>query len=76
MEIERYRKERDEQFNDKKKNYDGSKDDFKQKMDQEKDEKLVQLSSDVSRNKKEVIHRLLELVYDIKPQLHQNMRVD
>lgn len=75
-EIETYRKEREVQFNEKKKNYDGSKDDFKQKMDMDKKGKLVKIEEDVSRNKKRVIDRLLEMVYDIKPELHQNKRVD
>ena len=76
VEIDRYRKDREEQFNDKKKNYDGSKDDFQQKMDKEKEERLRQIGSDVSRNKKEVIHRLLEMVYDIQPELHRNLQVE
>lgn len=75
-EIETYRKDREVQFNDKKKNYDGSKDDFQQKMDKEKNEKLVTIAAEISRNKKEVIDRLLDMVYDIKPELHQNKRVE
>lgn len=76
IEIEAYRKEREDQFNDRKKNYDGSKDDFEQKMEEEKKEKLKQISVDVTKSKKEVIARLLDVVYDIKPELHRNKRVD
>lgn len=76
IEIEAYRKEREDQFNDRKKNYDGSKDDFEQKMEEDKKEKLKQISVDVMKSKKEVIARLLDVVYDIKPELHRNKRVD
>lgn len=75
-EIELYRKEREAQFNAKKKNFDGSKDDFKQKMEREKIEKLVKIDQDISANKKVVIDRLLDVVYEIKPELHQNKRVE
>lgn len=75
-EIEAYRKERENQFNEKKKNYDGSKDDFKQKMEKEKQEKLVMIDQDIVANKKAVMDRLLDMVYDIKPELHQNKIVE
>jgi V-type H+-transporting ATPase subunit G len=76
MEIEAYRKDREHGFNEKRKNYDGSKDDFKQKMDKEKAEKLCKINEDIAQNKKQVIDRLLDMVYDIKPELHQNKRVE
>ena len=75
-EIDAYRKERESQFSEKKRNYDGSKDDFEQKMDQEKREKLREIEEDVASSKKQVIQRLLNMVYDIKPEMHRNKRVD
>lgn len=76
IEIEKYRKEREDQFNQKRKNFDGSKDDFKQKMEEEKKEKLREIEQDVAQNKEQVVHRLMQMVYDIQPKLHRNMRVD
>ena len=73
-EIEDYRKQRDQQFQEEQKKFHGSKDDFQQKMKVETDQKMVQIQQEVRDHKEEVITRLLELVYDIKPELHINYR--
>ena len=73
-EIEDYRKQRETQFQDEQKKFKGSKDDFQQKMKIETDEKLATIEDEVRDHKEQVIHRLLELVYDIKPELHINYR--
>ena len=73
-EIADYRTEREKQFNEKQKNFAGSKDDLKQKMDQDMINKRRQIEQDVKQNKEKVIQRLLEMVYDIKPELHRNAR--
>lgn len=52
----------------------GSKDDFQAKIEEQKNVRLDQISESVKKNKEEVIQRLLTLVYDIKPELHQNLR--
>ena len=75
-EIEQYRRDRETQFQEKKKNYDGSKDDFKQRMEEEKNEKLAKIQLDIAGNKGMVIDSLLEKVYDIQPELHKNKRLD
>ena len=74
-EIEDYRKQRDAQFQEKQHTYAGSKDDFAQKMQEDTQKKIRQIEKQVERNKEEVIKRLLELVNDIKPELHQNIRL-
>ena len=73
-EIEDYRKQRDTQFQDEQKKFHGSKDDFQQKMKVETDMKLETIEDEVKENKEQVIKRLLELVYEIKPELHINYR--
>lgn len=73
-EIEDYRKQRDQQFQEEQKKFHGSKDDFQQKMKVETGEKLKQIDREVQDHKEAVITRLLELVYDIKPELHINYR--
>ena len=45
-------------------------------MEQEKRQKLIGIKEDVGRSKDQVIHRLLAMVYDIKPELHRNKRVE
>lgn len=52
----------------------GSKDDFQAKIEEQTNVRLDQVSESVKKNKEEVIERLLTLVYDIKPELHQNLR--
>lgn len=74
-EIEEYRKQRDAQFQEKQQKYAGSKDDFAQKMQEETQKRIQQIEVQVNSNKEEVIKRLLDLVYDIKPELHQNIRL-
>lgn len=74
-EIEEYRKTREVQFQEKQQNYAGSKDDFAQKMQEETKKKIQQIELQVEAHKEVVIKRLLELVSDIKPELHQNIRL-
>ena len=74
-EIEEYRKQRESQFQEKQQKYAGSKDDFAQKMHEETQRKIQQIEAEVEANKETVIKRLLELVSDIKPELHQNIRL-
>ncbi len=73
-EIEEYRKEREGHFQEQQKKFIGSKDDFSAKMGEESEEKLVNIERDVQVNKEKVISRLLELVYDIQPELHRNSK--
>ena len=56
--------------------YAGSKDDFAQKTNKETQAKLSQLAADVDVHKDKVIKRLLDLVYDIKPEIHVNARLN
>ena len=74
-EIEEYRKQREIQFQEKQQKYAGSKDDFAQKMQEETQGKIQEIEAQVNANKEAVIKRLLELVSDIKPELHQNIRL-
>lgn len=73
-EIEEYRKQRESEFQEEQKKSFGSKDDFEQKMKGETDQKLSTINVEVKEHKEEVIQRLLQMVYDIKPELHINYR--
>ena len=50
------------------------KDDFQARIIKETTDKLDSMSNMVNQNKSDVINRILELVYDIKPELHQNFQ--
>lgn len=74
-EIEDYRKQRETEFQEKQQKYAGSKDDFAQQMQVETQKKIKEIEKEVEANKEAVIKRLLELVSDITPELHQNIRL-
>ena len=52
----------------------GSKDDFAAKMKTETEQRLQTIDKEVAANKEKVIDRLLELIYDIKPEVHKNYK--
>ena len=74
-EIEDYKKQRETQFQAQQTKYTDSKDDFAQKMKVDTDKKLTEIEIGVRQNKEKVIEQLLELVYDIQPKLHRNMKL-
>ena len=53
----------------------GSKDDFQAKIEEQTITRLDQVSNDVAAHKEAVIDRILQLVYDIKPEVHENLRL-
>ncbi|XP_068695748.1 V-type proton ATPase subunit G-like [Montipora foliosa] len=73
-EIRSYKEEREKQFKEYQREHMGSKDDFKAKVDEQTMVQLNEIGESVEKNKEKVIDRLLNLVYDIKPELHQNLR--
>ncbi|KXJ15197.1 V-type proton ATPase subunit G [Exaiptasia diaphana] len=73
-EINAYKAEREKQFQEYKIEHMGSKDDFQVKIDENTQVKLTQMTDNVNKNKEAAIKRILELVYDIQPELHQNFR--
>ena len=74
-EIEDYRRQRESQFQEQQKKSAGSKDNFAQKMHEETQTKLAQLDTDIEKNKEVVMQRLFDLIYDIKPEVHRNLRL-
>lgn len=53
----------------------GSKDNFAAKIDDDTAKELRELSHAVDAHKEEVLKRLTDLVFDIKPAIHQNLRL-
>lgn len=73
-EIEKYRQERDRQFREFEAKHMGSKEDVAARIEADSRVKIEQMNQAVSVHKDAVMHEILELVYNIKPQLHQNYR--
>lgn len=72
--MEKYRRECEADFQAQQQNYAGSKDNFAQKMQLETQQRLEGINGDIRKHKEEVIGRLLAEIYDIKPELHRNLR--
>lgn len=72
-EIENFRNECEEKFKEKK----GSELDqhgFEESVRNSTDQKLAEMTSQVGENKDIVISRMIELVNDISPEIHENFR--
>jgi len=52
----------------------GSREDVAARIDADTKIKINEMNKAVSVNKQAVIEKILELVYDIKPELHKNFR--
>lgn len=53
----------------------GSKGDMEAKIDQNTQQKIEVLYHNVNANKEKALARLLTLVCDIQPELHENLRL-
>ncbi|XP_076173981.1 V-type proton ATPase subunit Vha13 [Ptiloglossa arizonensis] len=75
-EIEKYRQERERQFREFEAKHMGSKEDVATRIEADTKIKIEEMNRDVSMHKKNVMLKILELVYNIKPQLHKNYRTE
>jgi len=71
-EIEKYRQERERQFKEFEAKHMGSKESVAAKIDADTRLKIEEMNRSISFNRSLLIQELLNLVYDIKPQLHKN----
>ena len=53
----------------------GSKGNQEQRIAVDAEAKLKEMTNDVNDNKEKAMSRLLSLVIDIKPQLHENLKL-
>lgn len=53
----------------------GSRGDREKQIERDTDEKIRSIEKSVQRNKQDALTKLLEMVYDIKPELHVNLRL-
>ncbi|XP_060536394.1 V-type proton ATPase subunit G [Cylas formicarius] len=73
-EIEKYRKERERQFREFEAKHMGSKEDVAAKIDADTKMRIAEMNKTIAGQKERVIQEILELVYDIKPEIHKNYR--
>ena len=73
-EIEQYRGEREKVYREREKGQSGSIDDITAKIKLDTDSKIQVMAQSVRQNQEVVIKRLLDLVLDVKPELHENFR--
>jgi len=74
QEIEQYKAERERQYKEYETKHMGSKDDLVKKVDGDTQLKKIGIDRMVNTNKEDVITLLLDLVYDIKPEVHENFK--
>lgn len=72
-EIEAFKSECERKFQEKQKSEIGQ-EDFKNQINKETATKHETMQQQIEANKDKVIERMLELVYDIQPELHENFR--
>uniref|UniRef100_A0A1B6EDH8 V-type proton ATPase subunit G n=1 Tax=Clastoptera arizonana TaxID=38151 RepID=A0A1B6EDH8_9HEMI len=73
-EIEKYRQERERQFKEFEAKHMGSREDVAAKIEADTKIKINEMNNAVALHKEAVIQKILELVYDIKPELHKNFQ--
>ncbi|KAJ0171591.1 hypothetical protein K1T71_013141 [Dendrolimus kikuchii] len=75
-EIEKYRQERERQFKEFEAKHMGTREGVAAKIEAETKIKIEEMNRMVKTQQEDVIKDILSLVYDIKPELHVNYRVD
>ena len=74
VEIEKYKAEREAAYKEKEAKQLGSKEGIQAKIEEDTQVKIAAMTRSVEEGKGEVIASLIDLVCDIKPQVHKNYR--
>ncbi|CAH1997691.1 unnamed protein product [Acanthoscelides obtectus] len=74
-EIEKYRKERERQFREFEAKHMGSREDVAAKIEADTKRRIEEMNKAIQAQKEPVIQEILNLVYDIKPEIHKNYRI-
>ena len=74
VEIEKYKAERETAYKEKEAKQLGSKEGIQAKIEEDTQVKIAAMTRSVEEGKGEVIASLIDLVCDIKPQVHKNYR--
>ncbi|KAI4468781.1 vacuolar atp synthase subunit g [Holotrichia oblita] len=73
-EIEKYRKERERQFREFEAKHMGSREGVQSKIEQDTKRRIDEMNRAIVTQKEAVIKEVLNLVYDIRPEIHKNYR--
>ncbi|PAA51337.1 hypothetical protein BOX15_Mlig009743g1 [Macrostomum lignano] len=73
-EIDTFKKEREREFKEHEARILGSRTDSEKLVQEETRQRLSELETSVGQNKEEAIKRLLELVFDVQPKVHDNFK--
>lgn len=74
-EIEAYRKERERSFKEYESQHVGSRDDTATLIEDRTKQRITDMNRKVAAKQEVVLKNILDLVYDIKPELHQNYKL-
>ncbi|XP_063699502.1 V-type proton ATPase subunit G [Culicoides brevitarsis] len=74
-EIEKYQKEREKQFKEFEAKYMGSREGVAAKIEADTQLRIQEMNRSIQGNREQLIKEILNLVYDIKPELHKNFQV-
>lgn len=74
QEIERIHKEKDANFRAIESATLGDKDKMAAQIEQETRRKIQEMDIQISQHKESVVEQLLQMVYDIRPEMHPNSR--
>ncbi|VVC89673.1 V-type proton ATPase subunit G [Leptidea sinapis] len=75
-EVEKYRQERERQFKEFEAKHLGTREGVAAKIDAETKVRIEEMNKLVKKQEEAVIRDILDLVYDIKPELHVNYRLE
>ncbi|OAD55240.1 V-type proton ATPase subunit G [Eufriesea mexicana] len=75
-EIEKYRQERERQFREFEAKHMGSKEFVEARIESDTKTKTEEMNQTVAMHKDSVVLTILDLVYNIKPELHKNYRAE
>ncbi|XP_032048659.1 V-type proton ATPase subunit G 3 [Aythya fuligula] len=73
-EIDHYRLQREKEFRNKQTNVMGSQGDLSAKIEEQTKETIQKLTSSYHKNKETMMKKLLNMIYDINPEVHPNFR--
>jgi len=73
-EIEKYKQEKERTFQAYEANHMGSREDVQKKIEADTQRQILEVNQQVAKNKDSVIQGLLNLVYEIEPEMHKNFK--
>ncbi|XP_074858788.1 V-type proton ATPase subunit G 3 [Carettochelys insculpta] len=73
-EIDHYRLQRETEFRHKQSNIMGSQGNLSTRIEEQTTEKIRDITSNFHKHMENVMKQLLNMVYDIKPEIHPNYR--